>query len=551
MPTPLAIEAVPHIPEADTFDFTKSWVGVRQACAAHKLLVLVTCLCTIALTFAYIKIWPPTYVAEVSLVGQSEKDTSRESFYQLWDVFHSDPLADEAHILTSATVLSTVIKKLDLTEDQVYHSFLGYIGYLWINSWVGKTYHHFKDWLFPPARGPYQPSEQEISQARVLHAFKTGVDLERVEQADIGNLVVRGPTPRVGEMANAIVQAYFEQRRARHVAEAEDAYNALQTEQQQAEAGVRNVEDQLRQYYSANDMLLDFEKDKIDIGQVTALKSGIVDLQSAIAGKENALHELDDQLAQEARTVVSQRITAANPLVDTLKASLAALQIQRKQTLIDFRPDSPEVAALDQQIAIVSGRLRQEPVNTERQSTTVLSADYEAIRSRAGLLRAELAGDRATLEAKTAAYTRLKTALQSIPEKMQAVHDLDRQLGEAEKKLNVIEEKMMIAAVSRATAKTDYSSIRIIDPATAPGEPVWPLTKLLLLGAAVVGLIAGVLLALLIDLFFGRVHRFRLASNGRALPIYATVLRDQALARDLFALQAPRDPDQRSLAWWK
>jgi len=131
------------------------------------------------------------------------------------------------------------------------------------------------------------------------------------------------------------------------------------------------------------------------------------------------------------------------------------------------------------------------------------------------------------------------------------VRDLTRVLGEAEKKLNVIQEKMMIAAVSRATARTAYSSIHVIDPATAPGEPVWPMTKLLLIGAAAVGLIAGVLLALLIDLFFGRVHRFRLASNGRALPIYAIVQRDKALARDLFALPSAQRQDQQSLSWWK
>jgi uncharacterized protein involved in exopolysaccharide biosynthesis len=552
MPKPVAvIEAVPHIPEADTFDFTRSWVGIRQACAAHKLLIVATCLCTVMLTFVYIRVWPPTYVAEVSLVGESEKDTSRASFYGVWDVFHSDPLTNEAHILTSATVLSAVIKQLNLTEDQVYHSFLGYISYLWVTSWVGETYHHFKDWLFQPARGPYQPTEEEIKQARVLHAFKRGVNLERVEQADIGNLVVRGPTPRVGEIANTIVRTYLAQRRDRHVAEAENAYEALLSEQRQAEADVQNLENRLRDYYSANQMLLDFEKDKIDIGQVTALKSSIVELESSIAGKAETLRQLDAQLAGEEESVVASRVTAANPLVDTLKASLAALQIERKKTLINYRRDSPEIADLDRQIAIVAGRLNQEPANAVRQSTTVLSSIYETIRTRAGALRADLAGERATLEAKTAAYAELKSALQTIPEKMQVVHNLTRAIGEAEQKLHVIQEKMMIAAVSRATARTAHSSIQVIDPATAPGEPVWPMSKLLLIGAAMVGLFAGVLLALLMDLFFGRVHRFRLAGNGRELPIYAIVQHDQALASDLFGLPSGQRRVQRSLSWWK
>jgi hypothetical protein len=62
------------------------------------------------------------------------------------------------------------------------------------------------------------------------------------------------------------------------------------------------------------------------------------------------------------------------------------------------------------------------------------------------------------------------------------------------------------------------------------------------------GLVAGVLLALLVDLFFGRVHRFRLAS-GQEVPLYAIVRRDRAFALSLFALAGPADPDQRTLSW--
>jgi uncharacterized protein involved in exopolysaccharide biosynthesis len=550
MPNDVALlEAVPHYPEADSFDFRKSWAGLRHACGAHKLLILCTCLFTISLVVAYIRIFPPVFVAQVELVGESDKDHERESFYGTWAVFRNDQLSDEVNLLTSPPVLEEVIARLRLTDADVYHTIFSYAGYLWTTSWVGKTYRSAKAWMFPPVRGPYDATEEQIDAARTLQDFKTGVQFERLMETDIGSLVVRGPSPRVAQIANTIVQVYFEQRRARHIAEAQSAYSALNEELQKAQADVDKIEEDMRAYYAKSGLLLVFEKDKVDIGQAQALKAAIVELSSGIAANSEILRETEAALSQEAREVVSSRVDVANPLRDNLKAQLATLQIQRKQTLMNYLPNSREVSDLDRQIGILNEQLKQAPSSTVGQTTTVLSSHYEELRGQADTLRAQLAGQRANLAAKQLVYDQLESELRTIPEKMQMVHVLEREHGANEKKLEVIREKMMIASVSLATARTAYSSIRVVTPAAASSEASWPKTKLLLAIATVVGLVAGVLLVLLMDLFFGRVHRFRLASAGRDLPIYAIVQRDGASARTLFALTAADGPDRRRLAW--
>jgi capsular polysaccharide biosynthesis protein len=118
---------------------------------------------------------------------------------------------------------------------------------------------------------------------------------------------------------------------------------------------------------------------------------------------------------------------------------------------------------------------------------------------------------------------------------MREVHDMDRMHDAAEKKFAAIQEKMMVAAVSRASAMSDSASIRVVEAAAPPNEANWPRTKLLLGAALGIGLIAGVLLALLMDLFKGRVHRFRLAGEGE-LELYATVRTDHGFVADLFGL---------------
>ncbi len=550
MPNDVALlEAVPHLPEADSFDFRKSWMGLRHACGAHKLLILSTCLLTVGIVFAYIRIFPPVFIGQVELVGESAKDHEREAFYDTWSVFRNDELADEVHLLTSPPILEEVINRLHLTDKDVHHTFFSYVGYLWTTSWVGRTYRSFKEWMFPPVHGPFDPTPEQIDAARTLQDFKSGVAFDRVMETDLGSLIVSGPTPRVAQIANTIVQVYFEDRQKRHVAEAQAAYDSLNEELKKTQDEVGQLENRMRQYYSQNDLLLVFEKDKIDIGQAQALKVAIADLTSGIAANTEILNDIESDLAKEPKEVVATRVTAANPERDGLRDKFTALQIQRKLTLMNYRPNSPEIADIDRQIAILSDQLKQTPENVVRQTTTALSSHYEELRGKAASLRAALAGQRADLASKQQVYASLEAELKTIPEKMQMVHDMDREHNALEKKLEVIRDKMMIAAVSRATARTAYSSIQVVTPASAPGEASWPKTKLLLLIAAAVGLVAGVMLVLLVDLFFGRVHRFRLASAGRDLPIYAIVQRDGAAARTLFALQPMNAPDRRSLSW--
>ena len=106
------IEAVPHLPEADSFDFHRSWMGVKHACGAHKMVIVLTCVLTILLTGFYVKFWPPVFIAQVALAGESDKDRSRENFYNSWAVFRNDALTDEAVVMTSAPVLAEVVDNL-------------------------------------------------------------------------------------------------------------------------------------------------------------------------------------------------------------------------------------------------------------------------------------------------------------------------------------------------------------------------------------------------------------------------------------------------------
>ena len=532
------IEAYPHNPEADSFDFRRTWTGIVNACRTQKLVIALTCMFTLGLAFVYMHFWPPVYTTTVKLYGESNKDTSRADFYQTWAVFRSEQLSNEVEMISATPVLEEVAKREHLKYDDVYHPFFSQLSYLWTESWPGKTWRHIKEYFFPPDYGPFYPTEEQIDHARLLHDFQAGVRLVPVAETDVGNLQVSAPSPRVAQIANTIVDVYLEQRRERHVAEASGAYNALNGELEKAQQELNTLEDRTKEYYAQNKLLLVFEKDKVDIGAAEGMRTTVNDLQATIAGGERTLAEIEAQLAKEQENLVAQKVYVANPVRNTLEAALNEHQVRRAQLLLHYRPDAPEVAEIDRQIGIVKMQLEAVPAEKLSQTTQALNTNYQTLLARRDQVRGEVASARATLAVRSQNYQQAQDNLAAIPEKMRVVHDLEREHQALERKYNAIQDKMAIAAVSRATAMSAPDSIHIVEGASMPSKPAWPNTKLIWAGAAGIGLVAGVALALLMDLFFGRLHRYRLVGATGPVQAYALLRRDPAFAAALFA---PRD----------
>jgi uncharacterized protein involved in exopolysaccharide biosynthesis len=119
----------------------------------------------------------------------------------------------------------------------------------------------------------------------------------------------------------------------------------------------------------------------------------------------------------------------------------------------------------------------------------------------------------------------MRALLDQIPAKMQVNREFERRQSVLEAKYTSISEKLTIAAVSMATARSAPAAMRVVERAGVPSQPVWPMTRLMLLAAVIFGLLLGALGALLLDLIFARATRLRL--DGAAdYRVFAVVDRD-------------------------
>jgi uncharacterized protein involved in exopolysaccharide biosynthesis len=296
----------------------------------------------------------------------------------------------------------------------------------------------------------------------------------------------------------------------------------------------------MARYYTEGDMTLLVQADQLEVGQMMAQRAAIVDARGTIADDERQLAEVQRQLGGEKQEVVSARVVGMNPVREAMRDKLAQLRLTRATMLIHYLPTAPEIAEIDSQIAAAQARMDGETRQATQQTSIVRSTAYEALRARRDQLAADLAGARAALAVKLANAGTLEQHVAGIPEQMKVSHDLGREHDALEKTYSTLQDKLAIARVSVASAKSAPPTIEVVDYAAVPEDAAAPKTKLLLIAAALAGLIAGAALAVLLDQLQGAVTRSRLARQWDALPVYATIQQDPDYVARLFPTLAPR-----------
>lgn len=510
------IEALRHNPEADNFDFKSSLDSMWHSIFSHIGVVLAIVAVCILLVLGYLKLWPPVFEARVVVAANAETDMQRNAFYQTWNIFRREAAQDEVILMTSDPVLRRVITELDLQYEEVYHPFMSQVVHIWGESWIGSNYRKVKYRFFPPAPPPPGLTEEMIEQGKILKDFRSAVQVTPIGEANVALLNVKGPTPRVAEVANKVIEVYLDERRKRYVEEAELARAVLQEETDRAYEELRQVENELEDFFAENSLLLAFEKDRVQLSQWLALEDEIMKLQATEAQLKETIRTLESQLQAEGLALGNMDVTQDNILL--LRQQKLQLEIQLNQQRQRFLPDSKEVRSLETQIADLEGIISSQESALGTQESKAQNQFYENVRLRIAQIESDLAGTQAALRSKQALFEEQRPFMAELPYKMNRTNDLQRRQELLEAQYRVLNDKLVQATVSATTAKSAPSAIQVIDSAYPPDKPSWPITKLMFLAALVVGGLLGVFAAIFLDLVFIKVTRQRNGSDARGQP---------------------------------
>jgi uncharacterized protein involved in exopolysaccharide biosynthesis len=508
--------------DSEIFDLHVAVKRVRAAIAKHIPLVITCIIFALALLVIYVKLFPPIYKAEVMLTGESREDEPRAQYYALWNVFRKSDIKSEPALITSRAVAKEVVGKLNLKFDDVHHSILTHIGYLWTESWLGKTYRKVKERLYPPDPSEYNPTAEEIERARTIEAFKDSFTLEAVGNTTVGLLVVKAPTYKVSEYANTIVDVFIAERRRQNSDEADGAYNSLKAELNKAKSELEKIEKVKLDFDRRNSLTVEFERDKVLLNKWGELRSAIIDKEAQNASLKASLKLVEDDLAREPREIVSVRSYEGSRVRAMLQAREFELANALKALMERYRPDSPEVLETQRLLADTRAALVKEPERSELSQSKILNPAYENLRSQRQTTLTQIEANEATLAKHRIEFKQLSDRMDAMPTIFAQLHIINRERAALEARYKLIQDRYMMAEVSRSAALSAPSILRVIDYASPPMKQNWPNLKLLIPATIVIGMILGIGLAIVIEVFSGRATRDRL-SGRRDLPVYAAV----------------------------
>ena len=540
----------------DSFDVQGAVTRVTDSVLKHKLIILLCVIICIGLVWTYIQLFPPVYKAEVMVQAEAEEDKAREGFYSSWNTFRKSELSSEVELMTSTPVAKKVVQELGLTYDDVYHTPLKQVLYLWEQSTIGNWYRKAKNWVFPPRESPFKPTAKEIELARTVTGFKDGARLEPVADTQIGYLVVKGPTYQVAEHANRLVDAYTEYRQELFSNEAETAFHSLTKEVARAELERNKVMKSRLVFEVKHGLALGLAKDKAVMENWAVLETMIQALEFKLNNLEAGYQVISEQLAKESPTLLSSDMKSRNPIHDGIRDSVFKMQKDLNGARLIYRPGSPELKDMETQIADLKAQLPGESKMVVSATDRGRSMHYEQLRGRKQEIEVEVASARAELQKMYQTQKENEARIALIPALEHEYLVLQRDQEMALSKMKLLREKLMQADVSRVTAMSAPPTLRVVEYASPPEKPSWPNSKLLYVVAIMLGSFGGVGLAIIIEMMNNRATRETLLLR-HDLPVYATIevshrsrqmLRmirssDSRSKRPPLALELLRDPD--------
>lgn len=513
--------------DLDDFDVRGALRQLISSTIAHKLLIVLCGLASAGLMQMYFKFYPPIFEAKVMVLAESDKDVVREEYYKLWSTFRKNDLDSDIELATAFPVVRKVVEKLNLKYDDVYHPPLAHTLYLWEQSWIGNKYRSIKEWFFPKKPDPYELSPELRELARTVRDFRAGASLTPVPGSHVGNMLVRGPSPRVAEFANTLIDEFIAGRRLQFAEEAREAYGALAKENEKAQLDFKRASEAIEAFETRNALMLGFQKEEVLMGQWVEMGLGIAQLEARLASQKKAIEVVASELAAEPEELDLSTTDQASEVKDEMRAQLFQLRNNLRQMRARMQEDSPEVRELKVLITETEQAIENEPDKRMHASTRAKNENHLLLRqSRQGLLKS-MAGLKAELASRKQTYDKIGAQLAALPKLKFESAMLQQDLNSTGTRHKLLRERLMMAEVSLATAKSAPSTFKIIDYAMAPGKPVWPKTKLFMAVAVLVGLLAGVGLALFIDMVANVATRDRLAVR-QDLPVFGTINLDTA-----------------------
>lgn len=325
------------------------------------------------------------------------------------------------------------------------------------------------------------------------------VKAQNIRETDIIQIITENPDPKFArDLANAVAHAYIDRSQRANRLAATKTREFLEDAIRRQKRALDDAEARLKAYKERVGIASITEEITNRVRRLAAAEEELTSAYTQVRSLEGELKVVEDLLSNAEQTYVRETTSTANPLIATMKSQIASLEIQRAGLLKEYQPDTPEVKAVDEQIAKAQATLQSELRKDMVASGQTVAANpiRMDLIQRAGTLRAQLMAQQARIRALEPVVNAEKRAVAAMPSRERGIVALTREVANLEKVYAELNSKYQEVAVAE---QAKLASASLEEPALLPLKPVRPKPILNLALAAVLGLVLGTMLAFLLD----------------------------------------------------
>ncbi len=328
-----------------------------------------------------------------------------------------------------------------------------------------------------------------VSGAEILHSIATSV-----EPPDLLKIEAKHSNPQYAlEFANAVAKAFLKKTQELRQIEATAAYEFLVQASKQARQELNQAQAEAAAFQQRAGLILPEEETKNLLEQLRAAQEQIAEAEAVWRAAQNEWQKLQQRLAH---TPPYRKINkeAVNPRKEHLRQAWQETQAELTRLQARYTDQWPAVQELKEQLHRLQAQLAQEP-ETIVQTVVEPVAEYAALRNE--LIQAERKMAEAGARVHSA-RNKLGLLLQRkrlMPNQLAHLQRLLDRVELAKEAYSQVQTQLQNARLNQATKR---SPAEIIDPAKEARD-ISPRLKRLLIYSFVLGLAAGIILALFFE----------------------------------------------------
>lgn len=334
------------------------------------------------------------------------------------------------------------------------------------------------------------------------------VDTER--ETDILMISVESINPREAkEIADALAYGLMQQDTEHARKEFKTTREFLADQLEEKDRKLRASEEDLRNYKLEHGVSMLTEETQALIEQSSELSAMLSAAETELEVANDHLNFLKSELSNQDELLSDVNSVLSSPLLEQYKQEIVANQTTyvRLLTKSEYSPDHPELISLNNAIENAKAKLNEEIQNI----ISVKQGSSDPLVYRSELIE-KISEAQIDQNLKYTKVVSLQKAVDEYNIRMSILPDTEVELARLERN-NLLNEKIYSMLVSKyedaqIAEKSKIGNIRIIEEAAVTSSPIKPNIRMNILVAVVLGLGAGIGLALLINSLDTKIRNF-------------------------------------------